>query len=391
VQPGLTLAASAFQVAGLAVFPYAFHVPLDRPPSSDLPRIVRTAAAHVIPAAPLEPAARVLSPRSLRLPCIPCYNQSRWCGAGLCAIVEEPMQSEVDVVKQLRDELKNFEQIAQHLIPKSGELPRLRGFDVYGGTLPLNGVVGGDHLIYMDFKQRFDLERRIAQAAENGRAEVVQNLERCQKTAGIAVLDVSGHRVTDAFVAAMLHQAFLLGAIYELDNYGQVTRRLFENLNTRFYQSSSPHKFVSMIYGEISEDARFRFLSAAQPFPTVFSNEHDRFMEVSADLCVSFPPLGMLPSFHVTDRQRTESLLGFKERYEMNEWVIMGEGDILLLHTDGLTDHRGLEDYFPQRLEQKIREVKHRTAAEIFEAVTADMLAFADPTDDVSLVVIKRN
>jgi serine phosphatase RsbU (regulator of sigma subunit) len=203
---------------------------------------------------------------------------------------------------------------------------------------------------------------------------------------------VSGHRITDALVAAMLHQAFLLGAIYELDNYGQVTRRLFENLNTRFYQSSSAHKFVSMIYGEISEDAKFRFLSAAQPFPAVFSRENDRFMEVSADLCVSFPPLGMMPSFHVTDRDRTESLLGFKERYEMNEWVIMGEGDILLLHTDGLSEHcRGSEYYFPARLEQKIREVKDLTAAGIFDAVTGDVLAFAEPSDDISLVVIKMD
>jgi serine phosphatase RsbU (regulator of sigma subunit) len=302
------------------------------------------------------------------------------------------MQADGEVMKQLRDELENFERIAEHLIPKPGDLPRLSGFDVHGGTLALNGILGGDHLIYVDFKQRFDLERRIQHATERGRADVVQNLRRCQRTAGIAVLDVSGHRITDALVAAMLHQAFLLGAIYELDNYGQVTRRLFENLNTRFYQSSSAHKFVSMIYGEISEDAKFRFLSAAQPFPAVFSRENDRFMEVSADLCVSFPPLGMMPSFHVTDRDRTESLLGFKERYEMNEWVIMGEGDILLLHTDGLSEHcRGSEYYFPARLEQKIREVKDLTAAGIFDAVTGDVLAFAEPSDDISLVVIKMD
>jgi serine phosphatase RsbU (regulator of sigma subunit) len=302
------------------------------------------------------------------------------------------MQADGELMKQLRDELENFERIAEHLIPKPGDLPRLSGFDVHGGTLALNGILGGDHLVYVDFKQRFDLERRIQQATERGRVEVVQNLTRCKRTAGIAVLDVSGHRITDALVAAMLHQAFLLGAIYELDNYGQITRRLFENLNTRFYQSSSPHKFVSMIYGEISEDARFRFLSAAQPFPAVFSNEHDRFMEVSADLCVSFPPLGMMPSFHVTDRDRTESLLGFKERYEMNEWVIMGEGDILLLHTDGLSEHcRGPEYYFPARLEQQIRDVKHMTAAAIFDAVMADLVAFAEPSDDISLVVIKQD
>ena len=61
--------------------------------------------------------------------------------------------------------------------------------------------------------------------------------------------------MTDALLAAMLHQAFLLGAIYELDVHGRITRRLFEHLNTRFYQSSGAHKFVSLIYGEMAEDA----------------------------------------------------------------------------------------------------------------------------------------
>src|SRR4029077_1160681 len=140
----------------------------------------------------------------------------------------------------------------------------------------------------------FDLEARIRHSTGEGRLEVVENLNRCQKMAGIAVLDVSGHRGTDAFLAAMLHQAFLLGAIYELDMFGHITRRLFENLNTRFYQSSAAHKIVSVIYGEISEHAMFRFVSAAQPFPRVFSKRHNRFMEVSKDLCVSFPPLGIL-------------------------------------------------------------------------------------------------
>jgi serine phosphatase RsbU (regulator of sigma subunit) len=172
---------------------------------------------------------------------------------------------------------------------------------------------------------------------------------------------------------------------------GHVTRRLFENLNTRFYQSSSEHKFVSMIYGEISEDARFRFLSAAQPLPAVFSSEHDRFMEVSQDLSVSFPPLGLLPSLHVTDRQQTTSPLGFKEHYQMNEWVILNGGDIFLLHTDGVAEHsNGREEYFPRRLEQKMREVKRYSAAEIFRSITDDMRAFGEPSDDISLVVIKR-
>ena len=138
------------------------------------------------------------------------------------------------------------------------------------------------------------------------------------------------------------------------------------------------------------EDAKFRFLPAGVPFPVVFSNHHNRFMEVSEPLKVSFPPLGMMPSFNVIDRSVTNSLLGFKEGYEMNEWALMGRGDILLLHTDGLSDHRTQDQpYFPTTLEQTMREVKHLGAREIYEAIKKDVVAFGRPLDDISLVVIK--
>jgi serine phosphatase RsbU (regulator of sigma subunit) len=291
-------------------------------------------------------------------------------------------------LKHLTSELANFDEITRCLLPRRGEVPRLRGIDICGGTLALNGIGGGDHLIYVDFKQCFDLRARIEQEE---RREVIDNLERCGRTTGIALIDVSGHRATDAVLSAMLHQAFLLGAIYELDMFGQITRRLFEHLNTQFYKSSGPHKFVSLIYGEISEDAQFRFLSAAQPFPVVFSNRHDRFMEVGPERCVSFPPLGMMPSFYGIDRNTTGSLLGFKDHYQINEWMLMGEGDILLLHTDGLVNHENdTEGYFPGRLERTLRDAKQYTASEIFEAITTDLLAFGPAADDISLVVIKR-
>ncbi len=293
-------------------------------------------------------------------------------------------------LERLTRELDNFQNIAKYLVPLPGDVPRLNGIDVWGGSLQLNGSVGGDHITYVDFKHRFDLQARMARARAEGRHDVADNLQGCQHKAGIAVIDVSGHHMTDALMAAMLHQAFLLGAIYELDRSGQITRRLFENLNTRFYQSSGTYKYLSMIYGEISENAKFRFLSAGVPFPAVFSNEHNRFMEVSDHLKVAFPPLGMMPSFNVIDRSVTESLLGFKERYEMNEWALMGRGDILILHTDGLSEHRTHDQpYFPGRLEQTLREVKHLAAREIYEAIKKDVIAFGPPADDVSLVVIK--
>ena len=310
-------------------------------------------------------------------------------------MTDNPDRSEVDRAATLRtllDELGNFRDIAAHLIPLPGELPRVQGFDVSGRTLALNGSVGGDHITYVDFKQRFDLEARIRRAQEANQPAVVENLRRCQRAAGIAVVDVAGHRMTDALLAAMFHQAFLLGATYELEMSGMITQRLFEHLNSRFYQSSGTHKFITLIYGEISEDARFRFVSAAHPFPAVFSRRNDRFMEVGPDRCLSYPPLGMQPSLNAIDRQRMPaSLLGFKDRYEVNEWWLMGEGDILVLHTDGLSEHgRGGEPYFPGRLENVVRRHKDRSAAQIVEAIAEDLRQFAPPADDISLVIIKR-
>ena len=114
-------------------------------------------------------------------------------------------------------------------------------------------------------------------------------------------------------------------------------------------------------------------------------------MDVSPDLCTSFPPIGILPSQAVIDRSRTQSVLGFKGQYELNEWTLMGRGDILLLYTDGLLEHaRGSELYFPHQLERTIRAVKDSGAQEIFQTIKADLFSFAAPSDDVSIVVIKR-
>ncbi|MEE2635826.1 MAG: PP2C family protein-serine/threonine phosphatase [Acidobacteriota bacterium] len=300
-----------------------------------------------------------------------------------------PRNEPGDATASLNRELQNFEAIANKILPEPGEVPHLRGIDVWGGTRPLNGAVGGDHIIYVDFKQRCDLDARIAEASAANNSAVVEGLLRCRHRAGIVVLDVSGHQMTDALMAAMVHQAFLLGALYELDRFGQITTRLFENLNTRLYNSSGAHKFVSLLYGEVSEQGTFRFLSAGQPLPRVFSHQYDRFMDVQPDRRRSFPPIGIQPSLNVIDRRTNESPFGFKKQYEVNEWTLLGAGDLLLLHTDGLSEH-GDDRYFPTRVEKRLRQVKNLTSQEIYEAIYTDLLQFAPPDDDITLVVVKR-
>ncbi|MCP5103881.1 MAG: hypothetical protein GY950_10905 [bacterium] len=146
----------------------------------------------------------------------------------------------------LKSELDNFEEIADRLKPSSGDVPQLKGIDIYGGAIPFNGVAGGDHIIYLDFNKRYNLDHRIAVAKETNRLEIAEKLRLNKNRAGVLLADAAGHNITDALMAAMLHQAFLTGVQYELKENGEVTIDLFEILNTRFFNSASLSKFITL-------------------------------------------------------------------------------------------------------------------------------------------------
>jgi serine phosphatase RsbU (regulator of sigma subunit) len=291
--------------------------------------------------------------------------------------------------ERLADELRNFREVAQFLRPSPGDVPRINGLDLACLTLPLHDVVGGDHLAWIDFDRRYDLDARIAEAERSERDEIARNLRRLRQRAGVLVADVSGHRVTDALVAAMLHQAFLLGVTYELDLFGEVTTHLFENLNTRFYKTTAVNKFFTMIYGEISEGGKLRFLSAGHPPPAVFSREFGRFMKISEDRLVALPPVGLQPSVADPDRRRHPALHGYMRRYEVNEINLLATGDILLLHTDGLSEHAD-GTFFPARVEPLLGEASEASAGEICDRLRRAILAESPPNDDITVVVLKK-
>lgn len=288
----------------------------------------------------------------------------------------------------LADELKNFRDIAAFLKPSSGEIPHIDGIDIASLSMPLHEIIGGDHVIYIDFNRRYDLEHRLARARAKGRTDVANNLEQLKNRAGILVADVSGHRMTDALIAAMLHQSFLLGAYYELDRNGGITTRLFEHLNTRFYRTTAVNKYFTMIYGEISSEGRFRFISAGHQPPAIFSREFGKFVRISPDRLVSFAPVGMLPPKDDHD-DPVESVLKGKDRYEVNELSLMNRGDILLLFTDGLAEHDN-DRLFPDGVEALLRECAGCSSAEICERLKRLIKDSADPKDDITLVVIQR-
>jgi len=286
--------------------------------------------------------------------------------------------------------------LALSLLPVPGAIPRITNVDIYGMTIPLNGITGGDLVTFVNFRERYDLDGRIARATAQGDTEIAQRLQRLKRKGGILVADVAGHEFTDALRALILHQMFYLGTLYELDLNGEITTRLIEQINMRFYKSRTLGKlaadiestsFVTLIYGEISYTGRFRFVSAGHPPPLVFSREYDRFVEISPDRLVGYPPLGLQLSEDNADARLYRPALGYRKRYTVNELNLMGAGDVLLLYTDGLLDP--FSSYTQEQLERAVSRTRDGSAREICEAIVADRKAASKQTDDLSLVVIK--
>ena len=109
----------------------------------------------------------------------------------------------------------------------------------------------------------------------------------------------------------------------------------------------------------------------------------------SADRLISFPPVGMFPSTADWDDRVDPGHLGYKKPYTVNEIDLLADGDILLLFTDGLSDHGG-GSYFPDHPERILAASADQTAEQICVRLQKDLLAFATPQDDVSFVVIKK-
>lgn len=287
--------------------------------------------------------------------------------------------------------------LAQCLTPAPGAIPQIPGVDIYGVTIPFNGVAGGDLITYVNFQERFDLDTRIRDAVSQGHEEIARALQRLKRIGGILVADVAGHEFTDAMRALMLHQAFHTAALYEMDLNGEITVRLFEQINMRFLKSITLRSlaadrdrasFITLIYGEISHTGRFRFVNAGHPPPLVFSREYDCFVEISQDRLVSYPPIGLQSNEDHADANHYERALGYKKRYTINELNLMGQGDVLLIYTDGLFDP--FSPYTQEHLERSVSHARDGGSKEICETILGERRAVAEQTDDLSIVVIKH-
>jgi sigma-B regulation protein RsbU (phosphoserine phosphatase) len=73
----------------------------------------------------------------------------------------------------------------------------------------------------------------------------------------------------------------------------------------------------------------------------------------------------------------------------------MKPGDVLVLYTDGLTEHSNFNEvlYGEERLQSCLKRNRHLPVTDIIEAVMKDVKDFSDgapPRDDISLLCFKH-
>jgi serine phosphatase RsbU (regulator of sigma subunit) len=295
----------------------------------------------------------------------------------------------------LVDELLHVQELASLTLPRKERFPTLTNIDYFAEIEPYMGCVGGDHLIVINFDE-YHLDERIARAEAAGDRDFSARLKKNKDKFGIMVADAAGHSVSDSVTVNYLHGAFKTGVAYELKHNGEITAELFELLNTQFYNRMTPeyltHKpYITLIYGEVSNDGVFRFLSAGHPPPIVFSNEYDKIMKLEKKTVMNSTPLGIFPSQYHVDIEYFDPAVFEKERYPLNEITLLNRGDILLLYTDGLLDDEDSPaSFLGDELEHILRDSKHESARGIYAAVKTGLHAHCDVKDDVTLAVIKK-
>jgi serine phosphatase RsbU (regulator of sigma subunit) len=90
-------------------------------------------------------------------------------------------------------------------------------------------------------------------------------------------------------------------------------------------------------------------------------------------------------------------MIGFVEELGIEPLeTTLGPGDAFVAHTDGITEARSSDGAFygEERFEALLRRLAGAAAATIVETVVADVAAFrgeADPSDDVTLLVVRRD
>ena len=243
----------------------------------------------------------------------------------------------------LAEDLDKAREIQKSILPEH-EL-RFHNYDLYGVSLP-DRVVGGD---FFDYLHASDDKDRL----------------------GVVIGDAASKGLSAAAQALYVSGALRMGIEYQT-KMGAFIGKINKLVNRTF----SAEHFISMVYAELtnSDNGLVFYVNAGHNNPILLRANPDE--------------VEMLPA--------TGQLLGpFPNEKYATEFTLMKKGDILLLHTDGITDASNEHyDMFGQhRIIQQLREHRTKTPREICQIILEDVQKFnklVEYSDDKTLVVIKR-
>lgn len=241
--------------------------------------------------------------------------------------------------ERLENEIAQAADIQRRLLPHS--VPQIPGYELFGEADACRAV-GGD---YYDFV-----------GLRGG-------------SLGVVIGDVSGKGMAAALLMASMQAVFRTVADVEAP-----PSQMVSSLNRHLIRSANPNKFASFFMGALKpETGELTYVNAGHNPPVL----------VRAGGEVERLPAGGV-------------VLGVFEDAPFEERVVMlNQGDLLVLYSDGVTEQVDPEDeeFGEQRLIDTVRTSRSRPASEIHAAVLDALKEFmgeAPQYDDATLVVIRR-
>ncbi len=248
--------------------------------------------------------------------------------------------------KRLEEELRIAHEIQMSLLPQ-GPLG-VAGLSVTAVCVPAREV-GGD---YYDF------------------------LMLDEQRVGVLIADVSGKGTS-----AALYMAELKGLVLSLSRIHQSPRELLIDLNRIIAPHLDSRSFITMTYAIVDLRARTIVYARAGHTPLIhMPASGDRQLRLLA-------PDGLVVGLKLDNGETFERLL-------VEETMALGEGDVLLFFTDGISEAMNAADdcFGEQRLGRLVEDHAHLPSDELRERILREIAAFvgdAPQHDDMTMILLR--
>jgi sigma-B regulation protein RsbU (phosphoserine phosphatase) len=235
---------------------------------------------------------------------------------------------------RLQKELEIAKQIQKKLLPK--EFPSFKGYDIYGQSEP-SEIVGGD---YFDFLKTND------------------------NTLYFIIADISGKGIPAAILVSLLKSAFLI----IFDKKKKLSEKVSE-LNRYIYNNTEPQQFITAIVGKIEND-RIKIVNCGHNYPLLIRKRKTNVFKKSNII------LGVVPDMKFN-----------------SQTIVMKEGELLFLYTDGLYESLGVskKELGLEGIKKLVKKFSSKSLKSLWKNIFNEVKKISSElSDDFTILMIRR-